>query len=180
MKHKYIYNIYKKRTLCRWKKALGDIWCVFRDDILLLYNVCGRLCLKRFIPPVLLFFLIPSANYLATLTFLSYTVRAESFSFSFLSVFSTGSSFLCLNHFNLLTDRSNVRTVNTMQGSVIGCTENLLLGSLWTYQSSLTYVFKAALLAACSSCHGNPNAISPHCLDCSISRKLFQFRVLVY
>lgn len=87
--------------------------------------------------------------------------------------FSVMGVVLCLNHFSPLTDRSNVRTVNTVRGSVIGCTENLLLGSLWTYQSSLTYVFKAALLAACSSCHGNPNAISPHCLDRSISRKLF-------
>lgn len=50
---------------------------------------------------------------------------------------------------------------NTVRDSVIGCAENLLLGSLRTYQSSLTYVFKATLLAACSSCHGNPNAISP-------------------
>lgn len=44
---------------------------------------------------------------------------------------------------------------------MIGCTENLLLGSLRTHQSSLTYVFKAALLAACSSCHGNHIAIFP-------------------
>lgn len=88
---------------------------------------------------------------------------------------SNGGIFLWLNHFRPLTDsKSNVRTVSAVRDSVIGCTENLLLGSLWTDQSSLTYVFKAALLAACSSCHGNPNAISPHCLDRSISRKLFQ------
>lgn len=70
-----------------------------------------------------------------------------------------------------LTDSESASAV---RDSAIGCTQNLLLSSLWTNQSSLTYVFKAALLAACSSCHGNPNAISPHCLDRSISWKLFQ------
>lgn len=53
--------------------------------------------------------------------------------------------------------------------------QNLLLGSLWSKQSSLTYVIKAALLAACCSCHGNPNASSPYCLDRSIPWKLFFF-----
>lgn len=93
----------------------------------------------------------------------------------FLFLVKYGSSSRCPIHFRPLTDsKSNVRTVSAVRGSVIGCTQNLLLGSLWTDQSSLTYVFKAALLAACSSFHGNPNAISPYCLDRSISRKLFQ------
>lgn len=63
----------------------------------------------------------------------------------------------------------------TLRDNAIGCTQSLLPCSLWTYQSSLTYVFKAVLLAACSSFHGNPIAISPHCLDCWISWKLFFF-----
>lgn len=63
----------------------------------------------------------------------------------------------------------------TLRDDVIGCTQSLLPCSLWTYQSNLTYVFKAVLLAACSSCHGNLNAISPHCLYRSISWKLFFF-----
>lgn len=68
----------------------------------------------------------------------------------------------------------------TLRDNVIGCTQSLLPCSLWTYQSSLTYVFKAVLLAACSSCHGNLNAISPLCLYRSISWKLFFFFVSVY
>lgn len=63
----------------------------------------------------------------------------------------------------------------TLGDNAIGCTQSLLPCSLWTYQSSLTYVFKAVLLAACSSFHGNPIAISPHCLDRWISWKLFFF-----
>lgn len=119
--------------------------------------------------------MIFSMNYLATQTPLLFTVRKPKVIFFSVLLFLNGSSFLCLNHFRPLTDsKSNGRTANAVRDSVIGCTENLLLGSLWTDQSSLTYVFKAALLAACSSCHGNPNAISPHCLDRSISRKLFQ------
>ena len=71
----------------------------------------------------------------------------------------------------------------TLRDNVIGCTRSLLPCSLWTYQSSLTYVFKAVVLAACSSCHGNPNAISPHCflpLDILKAFFFFFFLLLVY
>lgn len=67
---------------------------------------------------------------------------------------------------------------NTVRDSVIGCAENLLLGSLRTYQSSLTYVFKATLLAARCSCHGNPNAISPIVWTARYPESFF--RVLLY
>lgn len=68
-------------------------------------------------------------NYLATQTSLPFAVfKPKVFLFLFAR---RESSSLCVNHFRPLTDsKSNVRTENAVRDSVIGCSENLLLGSL--------------------------------------------------
>lgn len=68
---------------------------------------------------------------------------------------------------------------NTVRDSVIGCAENLLLGSLRTYQSSLTYVFQSNPLSSLQQLPWKPQCHFPHCLDRSISWKLFQSSALL-
>lgn len=109
------------------------------------------------------------------LTFqLSQSLNVLLFLFFLKSLFNNGSSFLCLNHFRLLTDsKSNVRTENTVRQcnrlhreSVARLTVNIPVKSDICFQSSP--------LSSLQQLPWKPQCHPPHCLDWSISQKLFQ------
>lgn len=125
-------------------------------------NVCSRQrWILGFPAPVIAPFCLPAAAKPSK----QQVTRQDTCSFYCLSKLHQHVSFsqlhLLLPQFIIWDRRWTAAPTLQLWDGVIGCTENLLPGSLRTNQSSLTCVIKAALLAACSSCHGNPSAVSP-------------------